>query len=236
MDSMAASTALWLARSFLSAVPMIPVPRRLVRIRRSPGRAPGVREHALGIHQPGHRVTELDLLVADRVAANHRAACFLHLGVAALENAFQDVEIASRVRKTHNGERRNRPASHGVNVAQRVGRGDLAEGVRVVHDGREEVHGLDQRQVGRELIHSRVVGGLKAYQDVRVGLFRQLGQHGVQNTWTQLGRSTRRLDHRGQPLPFVHSCEIICPARTILKCLFRYDWASGKRLGPLAWK
>jgi len=29
-------------------------------------------------------------------------------------------------------------------------------------------------------------------------LFRQLGQHAVQNTWTQLGRSTRRFDHRGQ--------------------------------------
>jgi len=29
-------------------------------------------------------------------------------------------------------------------------------------------------------------------------LFRQLGQHAVQNTWTQFGRSTRRFDHRGQ--------------------------------------
>jgi hypothetical protein len=48
------------------------------------------------------------------------------------------------------------------------------------------------------LIHSSVVIGVEAHQDIWIGLFRQLGQHAVQNTWTQLGRSTRRFDHRGQ--------------------------------------
>jgi hypothetical protein len=34
------------------------------------------------------------------------------------------------------------------------------------------------------LIHSRVIGGVKADQDVRVGLTGQLAQDRVQNTWT----------------------------------------------------
>ena len=44
--------------------------------------------------------------------------------------------------------RRGGLAAHGVDVAQGVGSGDLAEHVGVVDDGREEVHGVDDGQVG----------------------------------------------------------------------------------------
>jgi hypothetical protein len=61
-------------------------------------------------------------------------------------------------------------SAHGVDIAERVGGGDLAEDVRVVHDRREEIHGLDEGLVGRDLIHSGVVGVIEADQDIGVML------------------------------------------------------------------
>ena len=132
------------------------------------------------------------------MAADHRAASLLHFGVPALQDSLQYLDALFSVGESHDGERRDGSATHGVNIAQRVGRCNLAEDVGIVHNGRKEIHGLNQRQIGRESIHSRVVTGVKAHQDVWIGLFRQLGQYGVQNTWTQLGRSTRRFDQGGQ--------------------------------------
>ena len=77
---------------------------------------------------------------------------------------------------------------------------------------------------GESQIHSRVVGGVKAYQHIRVELFGQPGEHRVQNPWTQLGRSTRRLDHRGQPYAFVHSGFDYMPRRRIPKWLPQSKW------------
>ena len=61
-------------------------------------------------------------------------------------------------------------AAHGVDVAQRVGGGNLSEDIGVIDDGREEVDRLHERQLGRELIHSGVVGCVEADQNVRIML------------------------------------------------------------------
>ena len=76
--------------------------------------------------------------------------------------------MSAVVRETNQGERRKRPASHGVDVAQRIGGRNLAEGVRIVNNGREKIDRLEERQLGRELIHARVVGFVKANQYVRI--------------------------------------------------------------------
>ncbi len=70
--------------------------------------------------------------------------------------------------KTDKRERSQRLSSHGVNVAERVGGGDLAEGVGIVHDGREKIHRLDERRLGREQIHAGVVGMIEADQNIRI--------------------------------------------------------------------
>ena len=67
-------------------------------------------------------------------------------------------------------QRSERTAAHGVNVAESVRRGDLPEDVRVVDDGREEIDRLDQRLIGRDLIHSGVVGVVEADQNIGVVL------------------------------------------------------------------
>ena len=70
--------------------------------------------------------------------------------------------------KADHRERRKRPAAHGINIAERVGGRNLAEGVWIVDNGREEVDRLHERQLGRELIHAGVVGFIEANQHVRV--------------------------------------------------------------------
>src|SRR5258708_19663496 len=48
-------------------------------------------------------------------------------------------------RHTDDGEREDRLAAHRIDVRERVGRGDAAEVVGIVDDGREEIGGGDDR-------------------------------------------------------------------------------------------
>ncbi|MCU1255963.1 MAG: hypothetical protein JWM83_2262, partial [Candidatus Angelobacter sp.] len=92
---------------------------------------------------------------------------FHHLGKAAGKNLLQDVEIAF-IGKADDGQRGQRASAHGVNIAQGIGGRDLAESEWVVNDRGEKIHGLDERLCGGNLIHSGVVGCIKANQHVRV--------------------------------------------------------------------
>ena len=81
-------------------------------------------------------------------------------------------------------QREDRPAAHGIDVGNRVGRGDAAEIERIVDDGREEIGGGDDGLLVVELVHRRVVAGFDADQQIlrawlRSGVFGQkFGQHG----------------------------------------------------------
>ena len=74
------------------------------------------------------------------------------------------------VRKADQASALMRPAAHRVNIAERVGGRNLAEDVGIVNNGREEVDRLHQRQLGRELIHSGVVGCVEADQNIGIVL------------------------------------------------------------------
>src|SRR5258707_11418893 len=91
-----------------------------------------------------NRVTKLYLRIAHAMSANHGTAGFHHLGKSAGQDLLQDAEITV-IRETYKGQRAQRPAPHGVNVAQGIGGSDLAEGVRIIDDGGEEIDRLDQR-------------------------------------------------------------------------------------------
>ncbi len=132
----------------LMAVEITPVPSALVNSRRSPGWAPPLVKMRLGIDEAGDGISEFGFFVADAVAADDRATCFHHFRKAAGEDLLQNLEIAVG-RETYVSQGGDGTAAHGVDVAQGVGGGDLAEGVRVVHDGSEEIDGLHQRDVGR---------------------------------------------------------------------------------------
>ena len=107
----------------------------------------------------------------------------------------QVVEVALRG-VSQNGERRNGAPAHGVDVAQSIGRRKGAEGGGIVDDGREEIHGLHQGKLRRQLVHAGIVGSVKPDQHVFVGPTGHGSQNLVQNLWTELGRSTRGFDVR----------------------------------------
>ena len=135
-----------------------------------------VAQHLLGIHAPGHRQPELQLVVDDRVAADDERAGFVDLVLPAAEDVGEHVEREPIRGKADDVERGERLAAHRVHVRERVRRGDLAERVRIVDDGREEVDRLHEREIFRQLKHAGVVEGLAPDEQPRVRFDRDAGE------------------------------------------------------------
>ena len=180
MERVAASIQDCLAVPCLIAVEMTPVPRALVNSKRSPGWAPPLVNTRSGIDEAGDGISELGFFVADAVAAYHRATGFHHLREAAGEDLLQHFEVAVG-RETDVSQRGDGASAHGVDVAQSVGGGDLAESVGVVHDGGEEVDGLHQREAGSDLVNAGIIGVIEADQNVWIVLAGQFAQNFVEN-------------------------------------------------------
>src|SRR5207247_2320662 len=73
---------------------------------------------------------------------------------------------------------------------QRVRRGDRAEVVRIVHDGREEIHRGHESDVARDAIDRGVVAFLEPHEEARVALLRrERGEKLTQVLRTELRRS-----------------------------------------------
>ena len=100
--------------------------------------------------------------------------------------------------KGHEVQSRHHAGAHGEAVAQRVGGGDGPEVVRVVHDGGEEIHRLDDGQVFAEPIDPRIVSGVGAEQKIRVGEGRQPFQGRSKVLGTDLAPSAAGFDKAGQ--------------------------------------
>ena len=128
----------------------------------------GVRQDAVGVDGAGDREAELDLGVANGVAADDGAAGRGAALRAAGDDLAEPVEVELVVGVAREVERGDRHAAHGVDVAERVGGRDLAVDERVVHDRREKVDRLHDGEVRREPVNARVVVRLGADQQVRV--------------------------------------------------------------------
>src|ERR1022692_2283451 len=111
--------------------------------------------------EAGDGVSELGFLIANAVAADHGASGLDHFREATGEDALKNSQICL-LGEADQRERGQRAAAHGVDVAQSIRGGNLAENVRVVDDWSEEVDRLDQRLIGRDLINSGVVGMVEA--------------------------------------------------------------------------
>jgi hypothetical protein len=153
--------------------------------------------NTLGVNHAGHGVAELEVFIADGMPTDDAASRLGHLREPAANDLLQQRRVAV-FREAHNGKRRNRASAHGIDIAQRISGGNLTVKIRVVHNGREKIHGLHQGEIFGDQIHPGVVVGVEPNENVRVSLPRQAAQHGVQQTGTQLGRSTRSLDHGRQ--------------------------------------
>jgi hypothetical protein len=90
---------------------------------------------------------------------------------------------------------------------------ELVEGVRIVHNWREEIDGVHQRGIFAQLVNAGIVTGFKSNQHVGISLPRQLPQNRVQRPGTQLRRSTSCLDHGRQ----FHGVGQVTPRCTALR-------------------
>ena len=118
----------------------------------------GVRQHTRGLDLPGDRVAELDFHILNRMAAEERHTRFTELVQAAGEDLLENRALGI-FGKGGNRKRRQRPSAHRVDVAERIGRGDLSVSKRVVDDRREEIHRLDERTVFADSVHTGIVRG-----------------------------------------------------------------------------
>ena len=89
-----------------------------------------------------------------------------------------------------------RSSTHGVDVRQRVGRGNLAKQERVVDHRREEVDGLHEPQVLPYAKDARIVGGIEPHEQVVVMHIGQVAQDLGEGSGSQLSGSTARGRHR----------------------------------------
>ncbi|UCD70800.1 MAG: hypothetical protein JSW70_07285, partial [Syntrophobacterales bacterium] len=74
-----------------------------------------------------------------------------------------------------------------------IGRRDLPEAEGVVHDGREEVSGLDEGYILGQSVYPRIAQMFDAHQEIRVIDQRKIVEDLVQVPWTDLCGSARRL-------------------------------------------
>ncbi len=112
----------------------------------------------MGLVHPARLKTNAGARPGDRDAggAAHRRPAF--------EDAANGLRRQPGDRHAHQRQREDRPAAHRVDVADRIGRGDAAEVVRIVDDRHEEIGRRDQGLLVVEPVHGGVVGGLDADQ------------------------------------------------------------------------
>ena len=93
-------------------------------------------------------------------------------------------------RKGRDGQRRKRPASHRVYVAEGIRRGDLPVGKRVVDDRGEEIHCLHEGMRSIQPVHTGIVRGPIVNEDPVVVVHGQVAQYLGELTCGELARST----------------------------------------------
>ena len=124
------------------------------------------------------------------------SARFGHLLGSAAQNLAQNVQIHA-LREADKVQCSLHLATHGIDIAQGVGRCNLAEGIGVVHHRREKIHCLHQRNIICYAVHGGIIPAVVAHQQARVSCTaRQLFQNTAQRSGPQLcGTSAAGAEH-----------------------------------------
>ncbi len=144
----------------------MPVPRGLVKIRRSPGCRFLLASTSRRVNDAGHGETVLEFLVLDAVAADQDHPRLFELVDATLEDLPQNRQIHF-LPETPPGSWRSWACPHGVNSLKALAAA-IWPNHRVVHDGREKIDRLDQRHLVGKFVNTGVVGPLQTNQYVLV--------------------------------------------------------------------
>ena len=163
------------------------------------GRERALAHDAVGVDATGDRQPELWLLVDDGVAARDHAAALRELvdrpGHQPLEQVEREI-LGPR----DDVEREEDLSAHRVDVGHRVRGGDRPCRIRVVDDRREEIDGLDDRELVGNAIDRRVIGRLQSDEQLSgVGLRGEGAQDLRQWAGAQLRASAGAGRQAGEP-------------------------------------
>jgi hypothetical protein len=109
---------------------------------------------------------------------------------AAGQDGLEDILRHGSARVADDIERGEGSPPHGIDVAQRVGRGDLPKGIRIIDDGGEKIQRLDEGDLLRQAVDPGIVRGFYSHQEIRVGPDREARQDFLQDPRRNLGGST----------------------------------------------
>ena len=118
-------------------------------------------EDAVGMDESRDAQAVLWLVILNGVAARDDASGLDGFGMPTLQNGA-NVVFRKAVRHAQKVHRHSWLAAHGVHVAQRVRRGDLAEEIRIIHNGGEEVDRLNDGDLVGDAVHGGVVTAVVA--------------------------------------------------------------------------
>ena len=102
------------------------------------------------------------------MAPDQTGAGFHHLVMAAVQYFLQHSHIKVFGWKHHDIKGCQRSASHGIDIGNGVGSGDLAEPVRIVNRGCNKINSVDHGDFSSKPVNRGIISGLKTDQQVRI--------------------------------------------------------------------
>ena len=164
-------------------------------------------QDAVGMDKAGDAQAVFGFVVLNGVSAGDDAAGLHRLVVTALQNLADGLQrqAVGHTQKVHGqlGQ-----AAHGIDIAEGVCRGDLAEQIGIVHNGRKEIYRLDDGGIVADLVNTGVVAAVIAHKQVCVLHVGQSGQDGRKGTRPQFGSSAGGGSHLGQGDLFCHGTHL----------------------------
>jgi hypothetical protein len=118
---------------------------------------------------------ELWLVILDGVASGKHCTGFRDLAESPCHDLMQNLRLQLLGREHGQVEAGDGSPSHGVDVADGIGCGDLAEGERIIHRRSDEICGRDQGDLVREAIDPRIVARFVANKEIGILVLGQLG-------------------------------------------------------------
>ena len=135
----------------------------------------------------------------DRMAAGDGDAGLGADRSAALQDFAGHLDRQFVERHAEDGERHDRRAAHGIDIGDRIGRGDAAEIMGVVDHRHEEIGGRDHAGLVVDLPDGGVVAGLGADEQLLVGTGgRVVGQQLLQHGGCELAAAAAAMRQAGQ--------------------------------------
>jgi hypothetical protein len=149
----------------------------------------GIGEYFAGRYYSRNDEAILWFRVLNGVPTNDFDPRFARLVATTFQDLAQHLKWNLLCGKTDNVQREQRPAPHGIHVAERIGRRDLSVFVWGIHDRSDKVHRLDNGSLVVDAIGRSVIGRRCSHENSRIFYWGQVTQDLRQVFGTYLARS-----------------------------------------------